>query len=669
MHQRLTPEQILNKYDQSKPEGKLTIFLGAAAGVGKTYAMLKAIPELIKDGVDVVIGYIETHNRPETKALLLDNVEVIPLKKIEHKNHNLQELDLDAILLRKPELVIIDELAHSNVPGSRNLKRYQDVLELLAAGISVYTALNIQHIESLNDVVGQITGIKVNETVPDLILEDADEIKLIDVTPDELIERLKEGKIYPTEKALRALENFFRKGNLTALREMALLKTAQKVEQQVQEYRSDKAINDVWASHENLLVVLEPGYSSEKVIRSGKTMYDKGFSNWYVVFFDNGDWENKPLKHRQKLLNLLELAKSLGAETSSLVGSSPTEAIVDFAREHNINTVVLSQYRLSLYYRLFGTTLVAKLSELAPELNLHLIRDELTRGINALTESRTKKKIDYPKAFNKFLRNIAIFGMLGVVLLPFANYISDVNILMIYLLAIIVINHGRGKLSALSAAFVATISFDFFFIPPRFSLVIGDFQYLITFIVMTIVGSAFSVVTGNLRYQVGMLRKTQQQTRLLYEAGRKMAEAMVESQLIECVNEFLPQLIKAKYIVLLPNLEEELQVYDSPIKNKIDMAIAKWVFDNAQDAGLNTNTFAGSELYYVPINSKIRTRGVVAFLPNNPVEFFLPVEQEILDNFLSILVTSLERIHFTQIAIQTEILLAKQNSQNQNVKS
>ena len=341
MAERPSPDQLLAKYQQTN-RGKLTLFLGAAAGVGKTYAMLKALPELISDGIDVVIGYIEPHQRAETAALIFPEMEIVPPRVIEYRGHRLHEVDIDAILARKPQLVVIDELAHSNVPTSRNLKRYQDVLELLAEGIDVYSAVNIQHIESLNDVVAQITGVTVNETIPDYIIDQANEVKLIDTTPDELIERLKDGKIYPPERAIKALDNFFRKGNLTALREMALLKTARKVEQQVKEYRADQEIDAIWSSHDKLMVVIEPGYSSEKVIRSAKTMADKGFSGWYVIYLDNSELSERPLRERERLLELLNLAQELGAEVTQLNSSNPVEAIIDFAREHNVNTVVLS---------------------------------------------------------------------------------------------------------------------------------------------------------------------------------------------------------------------------------------------------------------------------------------------------------------------------------------
>ena len=675
MPQRLTPEQLLTKYEQSSRRGKLTIFLGAAAGVGKTYTMLQAIPGLLEEGIDVVIGFIETHQRNATQALISTDLKVIPLRQIEYKGHTLSEVDLDAILARRPQLVILDELAHTNAAGSRNNKRYQDVVELIAAGIDVYTALNIQHIESLNDIVEQITGIKVNETVPDSILEQAAEIKLIDVTPDELIERLSEGKIYPQQQVALALGNFFRKGNLTALREMALLKTASKVERQVQAYRIDKAIDQVWASHQQLLVVIEPGYSSEKVIRAAKSMADKGVSKWFVAYVDNGSFDQKPIHEIQQVLSLLDFAKSLGAETVRLGGRNLSQVVVDYARAQNINNIVLSQYRLNWYGRLFGTTLLAKLAELAPELNLHLVHDEVAAGRGTVTPNGPKNssagvsfKLDYTKISQKIGYNCILFAGFGLLLYPLNHILNNENILMLYFMALIVLNHGRGKFSAVVAALAATISFDFFFIEPRLSFAISDIQYVITFIVMAGVGIAFSMVNGNLRFQLSELGQAQRQARLLFEASRQMAEAMLDSQAEASIIEFIPQLFNLPFALLLPSLAEELQLYPgSELAEDIDLNIAHWVFSRGQAAGRNTNTFAGSKYYYLPLNSQIRTRGVLVFLAENEVKFFLPATQDLLANFSRTIAMTLERIHFTKVAIQTEVLLAKQRNASDEI--
>lgn len=661
---RPNPEELLAQIKASELEssrGKLKLFLGAAAGVGKTYAMLNATRELQKDGVDVVIGYVETHGRKETEILIPKDIEHIPLKEITFKGIKVKEFDVDAALERKPQVIILDELAHTNVVGSRNSKRYQDVLELINAGIDVYSALNIQHIESLNNIVEQITQVKVQETVPDYIIETANEVVLIDIPVDELIERLKDGKIYPIDRAKSALENFFRKGNLTALRELSLRKTAQKVDKQVLEYRTKQDIADVWGNNDKLLVVIEPGYSREKIVRSAKNIFDKGFSAWYVGYVETSDFEDKSMREKQRVLDLLELAKQLGATPIKLTGADPSVAIADFVIENNINTVMLSQYRLPLYYKLFDKSLAEKLAELVPEVNLHFVADEIqgdTREYNKQLEQ--KKKTDYFKYFKKFILFSIIFTILGIILQPFTPGINNENILMIYLLVIILINPGRGKISAIITAIIAALSFCFFFVPPKFSFMIEQGQYVVTFICMAIISVAINIINGNLRYQISELTKIKLRNDIMQEVNQKFAQAMVEKQVYEIVPNYFTKIFTADFMLLVPNLEEELQLKCGANLDGYDEIIAAWVFNNGRSAGLNTNTFATSKILYVPIFSEVRVRGVLVVNPKNKYQFFSPTIQTILNSFISLLAYTLERIHFNQIALQTELALLTQ---------
>ena len=661
---RPNPEELLEKIKASEVEaklGKLKLFLGSVAGVGKTYAMLKATQELLDDGVDVVIGYVETHGRAETQALIPTNIEHIPLKEITFKGINLKEFDVDVALKRRSRVIILDELAHTNVTGSRNSKRYQDVLELIHAGIDVYSALNIQHIESLNNIVEQITQVKVHETVPDSMIENANEIVLIDLPVDELIERLKDGKIYPEERAKKALENFFRKGNLTALRELALRKTAQKVDKQVQEYRNKQEIADVWGNNDKLLVVIEPGYSREKIIRSAKNVFDKGFSSWFVGYVDTPDFDDKSMREKQKVFDLLELAKQLGATPIKLMGVNPAIAIAEFVINNNINTVMLSQYRLSLYYKLFGKSLAEKLSDLVPEVYLHFVNDEIeadTREYNKRLED--KKKIDYVKYLKKAIFFALFFIILGVVLQPLTPELHNENILMIYLLFIVLISPGRGKISAVIAAIFGAWSFCFFFIPPKFSFLISNHQDIITFICMSLISVIFNVINGNLRFQVSELNKLKTRNDLLQEISQKFAMSMVNKQVVEVIPKYFFKIFNAKYMLLIPNLEEILELNGGDKLDEYNESIASWVFSNGKSAGLNTKTFAVNKILYVPIASEIRVRGVLVILPNNKQQFFSPTIQTILNNFVVLLAYTLERIHFNQIALQTEIELVRQ---------
>lgn len=663
---RPDPEALLKKIQENESKdskGFLKIFLGAAAGVGKTYAMLRAASSLKADGEDVVIGYVETHGRLETESILPKDIEYIPLKQIEYKNTMFREFDIDRALERHPDYIILDELAHTNAVGSRNVKRYQDVLELLNAGINVFAALNVQHIESLNDIVEQITEIKINETVPDQIIELADEIVLIDLPPEDLITRLSEGKIYPKERIDSALNNFFRKGNLTALRELSLRKTAQKVDKQVLEYRTQEAIESVWASNDKLLLVLKPGQSSEKLVRSGKNLYDKGFSQWFVGYIENPRFEFSSINEKQKIVGLIDLARQLGARVVKLAGVDPAVAIANCVKENNINTVMLSQHQQTFFNKYFNRNMAHRLGELIPGVNLHLINDETEVDVR---NRQAKRKLNYAKLSYKIFFFFTVFAILGSVLHFVNKWVSNENILMLYLLVMVVANKGRGKISAIIAAFMGTLSYDFFIIPPYFSLVIEDHQYILTFLFLAIIGITFSIINGNLRFQVNQLSRTKQQNELFNEVNRKFAEAMQVTQVIEMIPDFFRQLFHSKFMLLLPNLEEKLELKAGTVLSHFDDSIALWVFNNNQGAGLNTDTFSGNNLFYVPVLSKMRSRGVLVVEPSNEVEFFLTDVQILLHNFLELLATTLERIHCFNIAMQTQVELTKMGIENKS---
>ena len=639
---RIDPDELLKKIQDEavkKAHGQLRIFLGAAAGVGKTYAMLKATEALQQDNIDVIIGYVETHQRTETKALLPPNFEYVPLKEIHYKGSILKEFDLDAVLLRKPQVVIVDELAHTNVIGSRNDKRYQDVLELINSGISVFTALNIQHIESLNNIVEQITQIKVSETIPDEIFELADEVVLIDLPPEELIERLSEGKIYPKERIEASLKNFFRKGNLTALREMSLRKTAQKVDKQVLKYRAQEDIANVWANNDKLLLILEKGYSSEKIVRHGKNIFDKGYSQWYIAYVENPKFEFQSLREKQLLLDLLDLAKQLGAIPIQLTGVDPALAIAACVSEFNISTVMLAQYKLSLYYKLFGKSLADRLSELAPGVNINLIADEhQERHLDYIPPTPQPKKTNYTKILQKIIFFSVIYGITGFAFHPLAHRLNNENILMMYLLIMVISNKGRGRISAVISALIGTLSFDFFIVPPYFSFTAADSQYLVTFLALLTIGFTFSVINGNLRFQVHKLSKLHSQSILFNQVNNHLAGAMTQMQVTSMLPNYFQPMFHAKFCLFLPNLDEQLEFKCGEKLPGCDESIIAWVFNNSQSAGLNTNTFATHKLFYIPILSKVRGRGVLVIKPDTEIQFFLPEIQNLLNNFLEQLV-------------------------------
>ncbi|HTZ00664.1 MAG TPA: two-component system sensor histidine kinase KdbD, partial [Rhodocyclaceae bacterium] len=335
---RPDPDELLARIKDEEAKagrGKLKIFFGSSAGVGKTYAMLAAARQQVLAGVDVVIGVVETHGRLETEAMA-DGIERLPPKDIRYKERVLKEFDLDAALARKPALILMDELAHSNVAGSRHPKRWQDVEELLAAGIDVYSTVNVQHLETLNDVVSGITGIRVWETIPDKVFDAADEVVLVDLPPDELLQRLKEGKVYLPHQAERAIRNFFRKGNLIALRELALRRTADRVDEQMQQYRRDKSVGPVWQTQESLLACIGPGSGGERIVRSAARIATKLEVPWHAVYIETPALQRLPEANRNRILRTLKLAQELGAETATLTGDDAEDLVVGYARNHNL---------------------------------------------------------------------------------------------------------------------------------------------------------------------------------------------------------------------------------------------------------------------------------------------------------------------------------------------
>ena len=386
---RPDPDELLSHVqaeEKQNKRGRLKIFLGYAAGVGKTYAMLEAAHQRKAEGVDVVVGYVETHGREETQALLVD-LEVIPRSQVIYRGVQLPEMDIDAILQRKPQLVLVDELAHTNVPGSRHAKRYQDIEELLNAGIDIYTTLNIQHIESLNDVITQITGIVVRETVPDSVIDDVTDIELVDLPPDELINRLQEGKVYVPDQAQRAIQKFFRKGNLTALRELTMRRAAERVDDQMRAYMQTRAIQGPWPVSEHLLVCISPGALGERLVRTGRRLADELKAEWIVLYVETPDQASLSQAQRDKVASLLKLAEELGARTITLPGQSVAETVMEYAHRHNITKVIVGKPIQPPWRDLLRGSVVNQLIRLSKAIDIYVISSEAEPVVRKICEN------------------------------------------------------------------------------------------------------------------------------------------------------------------------------------------------------------------------------------------------------------------------------------------
>ena len=647
--------ELVQEEARKAQRGKLKIFFGASAGVGKTYAMLSAARQLRTQGLDVLVGIAETHGRAETLALL-DGLDMLPLREVEYRNRTLKEFDLDGALKRHPALILVDELAHSNVPGSRHPKRWQDVEELLAAGIDVYTTVNVQHLETLNDVVGGITGIRISETVPDKVFDRADEVVLVDIPPDELLQRLKEGKVYMPQQAERAIKNFFRKGNLIALRELALRQTASRVDDQMRAYRRDKSITTVWQTRESLLVCVGPYPGSDKIVRSASRIASQLDVEWHAVYVETPRLQRLPEAERERILCTLRLAQELGAKTASLPGQEPAQTIVDYARSHNLTKVVIGRVHSSAWM-IWRRPFADRIGLLAPDLDvIQIAREEAAERIKL--PAKRAEWGDGAPVFPDTVRwgqygwaaGACVFTALAATLLM--PYFDLANIVMLFLLTVVLVavRHGRGP--AVLAAFLNVATFDFFFVQPRFSFAVGDAQYLLTFIVMLIVGLITGQLTANLRYQARVASNRELRSRALYEMARDLSAALQQEQISEISDKAIKAAFGTNATILFPDDRDKLkpQSSEGDVVAVIDLGVAQWSFDHAEPAGFGTDTLPGSTMLYMPLRAPMRTRGVLAVKPLNKRWSLIPEQRRQLEAFAALIATALERVHYIEVA-------------------
>ncbi|MDS4041210.1 MAG: DUF4118 domain-containing protein, partial [Candidatus Competibacter sp.] len=589
--QRPDPDQLLTRIREEAARarrGKLKIFFGASAGVGKTYAMLLAARQLREQGLDVVVGLVETHGRKET-AVLLEGLEQLPLEEIPYRDRVLREFDLDGALARRPALILVDELAHSNAPGCRHPKRWQDIEELLEAGIDVLTTVNVQHLESLNDVVGGITGIRVWETVTDRVFDQADEVVLVDLPPDELLQRLKEGKVYLPDQAERAIQNFFRKGNLIALRELALRRTAERVDEEMQSYQQrDGGVPPTL--RDALLVCVGPDPIADVLVRAASRLAGKLDCEWHALYVETPPLQRLPEAHRRAILNTLKLAQDLGAHTATKAADDIAPAIVEYARQHRLSRLVVGRRRPGRW-RWLQPSLVERLARLAPDFDLLAIArgDSPRRSITPAVGDEDRR----PSAPLLQPYGATLLVCLGTALAatPLLPHFDLANIIMLFLLAVVgvAVRYGRGP--AVLAAVVNVAAFDVFFVPPRFSLAVQDWQYLLTFAVMLIVGLIVGQLTARFRYQAQVAHAREERARYLYEMSRELSGALIAEQVIEISERCVEASFRVKARLLLPDDNDRLQ--QPPVRSgkpKVDLAIAQWCFDHNDPAGLGTDT-------------------------------------------------------------------------------
>ncbi|GJJ01253.1 two-component sensor histidine kinase [Duganella rhizosphaerae] len=669
--ERPDPDALLAQVqalDRKAARGKLRIYFGASAGVGKTYAMLAAARKLQADGQPVLVGVIETHGRSETAAML-EGLDLLPLKQVAYRGKQIAEFDLDGALARRPPLILMDELAHSNAPGSRHPKRWQDVEELLDAGIDVLTTVNVQHLESLNDVVGGITGIRVAETVPDTVFDQADEVVLVDIPADELLARLKSGKVYQEQQAERASRNFFRKGNLIALRELALRRTADRIEDDVRAYRVEQSIGDIWKTGAALLACVGPRPGGEHTVRSTARLASQLGTGWHAIYVETPSLQRLPAAQREQILKTLKLAEDLGATTAVVSGHDIAQAAVDYARSHNLSKIVLGRAHPSWPWR---APHIKRLARYAPDIDLVEIGAPSREAAPAARGAHAANPADGgpdgepdPELTRKrvlgYVAASAASVATALLATPLLAYLDLANIAMLFLLVVVLVAVRFGRGPSVLATCVSVACFDFFFVPPRFTFAVSDFQYLITFVVMLAVGLITGHLTADLRFQARVASHREKRSRALYEFARELSGALQTEQIFETTQGFIQRAFRARATLLVPDDAGRLLPPPPAApggadgdarahRTVLDIGIAQWAFDRAESAGLGTDTLPASRIFYLPLVAPMRTRGVLAIEPEQRRWILIPEQRQQLDTFAALAAIALERVHYIEVA-------------------
>ncbi len=656
--QRPDPDKLLEQA-ATPHRGKLKIFFGACAGVGKTFAMLSEAQRLRAQGLDILIGVAETHGRQETAALLA-GLATQPSRRIHHRGRLVTEFDLDAALARRPALILMDELAHSNAPGSRHPKRWQDVEELLEAGIDVFTTVNVQHLESLNDVVSGVTGIQVRETVPDPFFDAADEVVLVDLPPDDLRQRLHEGKVYIAGQAERAIEHFFRKGNLIALRELALRRTADRVDDQMRAWRDRQGEEKVWHTRDAILLCIGHGSGNEKLVRTAARLAAKFGSVWHAVYVETPQLHRLPENQRRAILSALRLAQELGAETATLAEQAEDKAILRYAREHNLGKIVIGRRSHRRWFN--RDTFADRLAQRAPDLDLLIVAlDDKPAALPAKTPDNRA----FTEKWRIQLRGCLVAVLLCALITFIANqWLPDfdaANLVMIYLLGVVIVALFYGRWPSVLATVINVVSFDLFFIAPRGTLAVSDVQYVLTFAVMLAVGLLIGNLTAGVRYQARIARYREQRTRHLYEMSKALAVGRTQQDIAHTSQQFIHSTFHARSLILSPDREGALRPL-TPVSGMTpwDEAIARWSFDKGQPAGAGTDTLPGVPYLILPLQHQ----GVAIIEPSNLRQLMIPEQQRLLETFTLLVANALERLALTASEEQARLASERESIRN-----
>ncbi|MGI4859886.1 MAG: DUF4118 domain-containing protein [Janthinobacterium lividum] len=659
---RPDPDALLDRIqrdEEKRRRGRLKVFFGASAGVGKTFAMLQAGHRRVAEGDDVVVGVVETHGRKETRALL-DGLETVPLRDHPHRGRAFPDLDLDAALARQPGVILIDELAHSNVSGTRHAKRWQDVYELLEAGIDVYTTVNVQHLESLNDIVGQITGVRVRETVPDRVFDLADEVALVDVSVEELLERLRDGKVYLPQQAARAVGHFFRKGNLIALRELALRRTADRVDAQMREYRADQRIDRLWQARERLAVCIGPGDQSATLVRAAARLAASLKADWLAVYVETPALQRRPDAARKRTLDALKLAAELGAETATLEGADAAATLVAYARMRNVSRLVAGKSTRHPWAKRLRPPFADRLAVMAGDFDLLSIahsRTDHPSGPVRTTLFATAAAGEPRPGPAAYGAASLIAAAVSALAFAVSDHVDLANLVMLYLLGVVFAAFRLGRGPGVYLSFLSVAAFDFFFVQPRLSFAISDTQYLLTFAVMLTTSLTISHLTSRLRYQARGASRRERRTAAMYAMVRELGAALTDAQIIEIATRHVSEVFGARMAILLPDGMDRVRpkiAEPDPATalppEALGLDVAQWVYEQQQAAGRGTDTLPASAAYYLPLKAPMRTRGVLAVLTARRDELAIPEQQRLIETFAAQIALALERVHYVEIS-------------------
>jgi two-component system sensor histidine kinase KdpD len=653
LENRPSPDALLEaaRREESRA-GKLKIFVGAAPGVGKTYEMLQTARARIKDGYDVVVGVVETHGRRETEALL-DGLEVVPRRRVKYKDQSLDEMDIDAIIARRPQIVLVDELAHTNAPGSRHPKRYLDVEELLSGGINVYTTVNIQHIESLNDVVAQITHVRVRETVPDSVFDNADAVELVDLTPADLIQRLKEGKVYVPKQAERALEHFFAPANLTALRELALRRTADRVDEQLLSEMQARAISGPWAAGERILVCISEDPRAAGLVRYAKRLADRLHGPWVALYVEGRRSLQLSEEQRDRVADTLRLAESLGGEAVTVpsVGRRIADDVIGYAQSSNVTQIIIGKSTRSRWFEILNGSVVHDLVRRSGNISVHVIAGDTLANEpvprKTVAAAERARSLD-PRPYLAALVAVGLALGAGIAIRP---WLGIENVDLVFLTAVVGVAVRYGLLPSLAASVAASLCYNFFFLPPIYTFTIADPTNVAAFFFFIAMAIIVSNVAARVRVQAVTAISRARTTESLYSFSRKLAGVGTIDDVLWATAYQTALMLKVRVVLLLPengSIAVKAGYPPEDMLDDADLAAAKWAWQNDRPAGRSSDTLPGAKRLFLPMRTGRGAVGVVGIDSDKAGPMLTPDERRLLDALIDQGALSIERVRLVE---------------------